>query len=126
MSALSYTQTVLIAIATLSLCSFSCGSDEEDEEPLENGSGNVTFYFNEPMPCAEVEIVFVDKNGNEARGKIRGTSVHPGVPACSEVPSVSFMNRYYGTYTYSIICGTRTINEEVALKTPCHTIKIEP
>ncbi|MCC5930579.1 MAG: hypothetical protein JJU28_15135 [Cyclobacteriaceae bacterium] len=101
----------------------SCREDDEGQGPLE-GNGNITFYINDPMPCHEIIITFSAPGGNETQGKLRGDRVFDGVPECSVVPSMSFMNRSYGKYSYTVECGSLSFSDELVLNTPCHTIKI--
>ncbi|WP_114751047.1 hypothetical protein [Pleomorphovibrio marinus] len=122
--AMHYQSRFLLGLLFVSILIFSCREDDEGQGPLE-GNGNITFYINEPMPCNEIQITFYGSGNNEVQGRLRGDRIFDGVPECSEMPSMSFMNRSYGSYSYTVECGSLSFGGDLMLNTPCHTIKIE-
>ncbi len=48
---------------------FSCNDDDQDEGPLE-GSGNITFYINEPISCQEIIFMLFSPDGRETPGRL--------------------------------------------------------
>ncbi|WP_155907473.1 hypothetical protein [Lunatimonas lonarensis] len=114
---------ILSLLLFVSLYLVSCGGADDDQGPLE-GNGNVTFYINRPLPCQEANITFRGPRG-EVTGRLFGNRVFTGTPECSVQPSLSFMNRAYGAYTYQVECDDMIFGQNIMLREPCMLILVE-
>lgn len=113
----------LTVLLFLTLFLVSCGSSDEDDGPLE-GNGNITFYINRPLPCEEADITLRGPRG-EVTNQLSGNRLLLGTPECTLQPSLSFMNRAYGAYTYQVECDERIIAQSIILREPCMLILVE-